>query len=199
MREGPGSGEGRQVGYSGAGGSGDSVERGAERGRWLVLLGALASLLATTGTLAAMGQGGWAIWGVPVYLGVGVAVLWWPAALSLLVPAGVLLAGATVVGPGSGSVLLLGPVVVGIVLSAELLLMAQRRSTRLLQVEPPDWVGAAGAAVLAGGVFGVVVLVGGATEGPGILGGVMLPGPWDVLMAGVAVALVGTWLARAAR
>lgn len=124
------------------------------------------------------------------YVAITVVALFHPAAITGQVIGGQLLAGSVLLGQDGLARLWLVPVVASVVATAELLAIVARLDTPLEPDVGDDLRRAEHAAVIGGGVFGAVVLLGG------------LPGPTGLaaiaLAAGACVALA-ILLARSAR
>lgn len=158
-------------------------------------LGALAMLTATLTAAAGatLGGSGGHLYGAGAYLVIAVAALFSPAAIAGQVIVGQVLVGSVLLAREGPGLLPLLPMVAGVVVTAELLAVVARVDTPLERDPAGDLHRAGRAAVVGGGVFGVVMLVG------------ELPGPTGLaalaLASGacVAVAVVFVVYAREGR
>jgi hypothetical protein len=140
-------------------------------------LAAIAVLTAAITGAAAAALGATGIFGAGAYVVIAVAALFSPAAIVVQVIYGQLLAGSVLLAQDGPAPLLLLPVVVSVVVTAELLALVGRLGTPKGRDPGGDDLHRVGvAAVIGGVVFGAVVLVRG------------LPGPTGLVAIGVASA-----------
>jgi hypothetical protein len=136
---------------------------------------ALAILIASgTAAAGAWGGSGWHLYGAGAYVAVTVLALFAPAAITLQVIGGQVLIAGLLFAPGDASPLLLVPLVIAVVATAELLALVARLRTSVDRDPRPDLRRAGIGALLAGSAFGIVVTVG------------ALPGPAGLLSVALA-------------
>lgn len=146
---------------------------------WQRVAAAVALAAALTGVAAAaLGGSIWHTYGAVAYIGVAILALFSPAAISAQVIGGLLLAGSLLLADDAPFMMVILLMFVSIVATAELLAIAARLANRIERDARNDLRRGALAALLAGGVFGLMLLIG-ALPGPASL-------PTGILAIGVA-------------
>jgi hypothetical protein len=145
-----------------------------------------------TGAAAAwLGGAAWHVDYAAVYVAVALSALLSPAAITLQVIAGQVLAASVLLRPdGPAPPLLLVPVVAGVVLTAELLGLVARLDTPLRPRPAPELPRMGLSALIGGGVYAAVSLAGGLSGPTGLLA---------VALGGGACVVLAVVLARGMR
>jgi hypothetical protein len=164
---------------------GGAVSGGAVTAGAAVLVAAL-----TAAAFAVLGATGGFTIGAVLYLLFAVAGLATPAVIPFQVAVGQFAAAGLLLGPARGSPLLVGLLVVGVIVTAELLAMSTRLAPPVAPRRNGDLRRAGGAAAIGAAAFGVVFVLG-ALPGPG--------GLLAVMMAAAACVVLAVQLAGEAR
>jgi hypothetical protein len=129
------------------------------------------AVLTATGTgavAAALGGTGSHVWGAGAYVAVSGIALFSPGAIAAQVILGQVLAGSLLLAPDGPAPLLLLPLVVGVVVTAELLGCSSGADVPVPALSAGALRRVGGTAVLGGGAFGTVVWIGGLSGPTGI-------------------------------